>query len=66
MVKASNNLYRRLQICKESVNNLKRDIANGVRVSKEDYYNCQQQLYHTRKVLYAEIYNNYIKKNTQL
>ena len=56
MIKASKNLYRRLQLCKESVNNLKRDMANGVRVSKEDYYNCKQQLYQARKVLHNEIW----------
>lgn len=60
MVKVSNNLYRRLQLCKEAVNNLQRDINNGIRVNKEDYYNCQQQLYQAKKVLYTEIYNNYI------
>ena len=60
MVKASNNLYRRLQLCKEAVNNLQRDINNGVRVSKEDYYNCQRQLQQARTVLYKEIWKGEI------
>lgn len=62
MITTSKNLYRRLQICRESVNNLKRDIANGIRVNKEDYYNCQQQLYQAKKILYAEIYKSLVHK----
>lgn len=56
MIKASNNLKKRLQLCKEAVNNLQRDINNGVRVNKEDYYNCQRQLQQARKVLYQELW----------
>ena len=62
MVKASNNLYRRLQLCKEAVNNLQRDINNGVRVSKEDYYNCQRQLIQARTILYKEIWKGMLQK----
>lgn len=38
MIKASMNLRKRLQLCKEAVNNLQRDINNGVKVNKEQYY----------------------------
>ena len=56
MIKASLNLRKRLQLCKEAVNNLQRDINNGYKVNKEDYYNCQQQLQQARKVLHNEIW----------
>lgn len=56
MIKASQNLYRRLQLCREAVNNLQRDINNGVKVNKEQYYDCQRQLIQARKILNNEIW----------
>lgn len=58
MIKASQNLYRRLQLCREAVNNLQRDINNGVKVNKEQYYDCQRQLIQARKILNNEIWRN--------
>lgn len=56
MIKASANLYRRLQLCREAVNNLQRDINNGVKINKEQYYDCQRQLLQARKILNNEIW----------
>lgn len=56
MIKTSKNLYRRLQLCKEAVNNLQRDINNGYKVNKEQYYDCQRQLIQARKILNNEIW----------
>lgn len=71
MIKTSLNLRKRLQLCKEAINNLQRDINNGVKVNKEDYYYCQQQLQQARKVLHNEIWKGVCNErckqtNTQL
>lgn len=58
MTTTSKNLYRRLQLCREAVNNLQRDINNGVKVNKEQYYDCQRQLIQARKILNNEIWRN--------
>lgn len=60
MIKTSPNLYRRLQLCREAVNNLQRDINNGVKVNKEQYYDCQRQLQYARKILNNEIWKGEI------
>ena len=65
MIKASMNLRKRLQLCREAVNNLQRDINNGYKVNKEDYYNCQRQLLQARKVLHNEIWKGVCNERHQ-